>query len=148
MERKGRRTLWVVSGLQNGAAMKRYSTTLFHRGQKCSLVAYLLDGDNLPPASFIFTPPSPFEMGLPRTNELNQAGGTYHPTNKSPELPSSAKERIKNVVEALAMELKVDMPNLLSTIQEVFGGRLGNVEPGKTLEEYLLSTRCVSSYSA
>ena len=73
MEGKEKRTLWVLSGLQNGAAMALYQST-----------------------------------------------------KKPPELPSSAKERIKNVVETLAVELKVDVHILLSTVQEVFGRGLGN----------------------
>ena len=147
LEKNGNRTLWVVSGLQN-TEMKRYSTTLVHHGQKCSLVAYLLDGDNLPSAYSISTPPSQFKHGLPRTNEPRQAGGIYPLLTKNPlGLPSSTVERIKSVVEALAVELGVDVHILLSTITEVFCGRLGNMEPGGPLANCPLSTRCVSSDS-
>jgi hypothetical protein len=151
LERKENRTLWVVSGLHN-RAMKRYSMSLLHHGQKCSLVAYLLDGDrdSLPSASFISTPPPRFinKIRLPSTNEPSQAGGTYHSTKKPPELPFSAKERIKSVVEALAVEIKIDLHILLSAILEVFRGESGNVDPGKPLAECALPTRCVSSDSA
>lgn len=45
--------------------MKRYSMTLVHNCQRCSLVAYLLDGDSLPSAALKLTPPSPCKKGFP-----------------------------------------------------------------------------------
>lgn len=64
LERKGSRILWMVSGLWV-ITMKRYSITLVHNGQRCSLVAYLLDGDNRPSAALKSTPLAPFQKGLP-----------------------------------------------------------------------------------
>lgn len=90
LERKG----WEVLGFQNGA-MKRYSMTLVHHGQKCSFVAYLLDENN--PFHIFVSTPLPVQV-LPRINEPRQAGGTYQSTRKLPELPSSAMDRIKSVI--------------------------------------------------
>lgn len=130
-----------MSGFQN-VEMRRYSTTLVHHGQKCSLVAYLFDGDNLPSASLISMPPSPFKGLLP-SNEPSDTK-CYQSTNK---LPSSAMERIKNVVETLAVEMGVDVHILLSIISDVFGR--GEPGPGQPLAECpLLTSRCVSFCSA
>lgn len=140
----------MVSGLQpENTEMKRYSTTLDYGGNNYSLVAYLLHGDNLPSACSLSTPPSLFKKGrLEEKNELMQAGGTHQLTKKPPALSSSATEHLKRALEALAVELGVDVPILLSTITEVFGGESGNMVPGKPLENRPLSTRCVSSDSA
>lgn len=152
LETNGERTLRVVSGLQD-PRMKKYSVTLNHHDEKCTFVAYYHDGDNLPSASIMLEPPSPLKKGFPRINEPMpvQAGtsSTYLLTKKVPELSSSAMERIKSVVEALSVELGVDMQILLLTITEVFGGGgLENMEHGGPLADRPLRTRCVSSDSA
>ena len=141
LKKKGHRTLWVVSGLQD-EAMKRYSMTLVHGGQKCILVTYLLDGSNLPSASRILTPLSRLESRK-KSNDPTQAE-TYQSTERPPELPSSVmerSERIKCVIEELAIELGiVDVEILLSNILEVFGR---NVEAEQPSAECPLLTRCV-----
>lgn len=136
----------MVSGLLN-EAIKRYSTTLTtHDGEKRCLVAYLLDGDNLPSAaSLISTPPLPCK-GLIPSNEPSPASFTDQLTNlKEPlELPSSssAVERIRSIVEALAVEMGIDVHILLSIILEIFGENVPLTEhTGPPL------TRCVLSNS-
>ena len=118
LERKGSRTLWVVSGLQN-EGVKRYSMTLVHNSQRCSLVAYLLDGDSLPSAAALrLTPPSPSKEGFPSiTSDISSSQSTKKP----PKLSFSAMEHIKTAVEALAVELGTDLHVLIPTILELFG---------------------------
>lgn len=116
LERKGSRTLWVVSGLQN-EGMKRYSMTRVHNCQRCSLVAYLLDGDSLPSAALKLTPPSPCKKGFPSIASTSSSQST----EKLPKLSFSAMEHIKSVVEALAVEMGTDLHTLIPTILELFG---------------------------
>ena len=149
LEKKGDHTLYKVSGLQN-EAMKRYSLPVVHHGQRCSLVNYLLDGDNLPCASVVSTPPSPLESRKgPPSNEPSQASDTGQSTKKPPELPPSAMEHIivfrehfKRDVDALAVKMGIDVAILLSIILEGFGRGLGNAVPGQRLTEQPLPTRC------
>ena len=142
LESRGERTLRVVSALHNND-LKRYSSTVVHRGRRCSLVAYSLDGDNLPSASIISMPPSRLES----RKKSSEPTETYQSTQyKLPELPSFAaarSERIKSVIEALGIELGIlDVHILLSNIVDVFGSKLGNVEPLAECPQALL-TWCV-----
>lgn len=105
----------MVSGLQNGA-MKRYSMTLVHNGERCSLVAYLLDGDSLPSAALKSTPPTPLKKGL-----QSSTSDTSQSTKKPPKLSSSAMEHIKSAIEALAVEMGTDLHILIPIILELSG---------------------------
>ena len=106
----------MVSGLQN-EGIKRYSMILVHNSQRCSLVAYLLDGDSLPSAALKLSPPSPSKEGL---LSITSDTSSSQSRKKPPKLSLSAMEHIKSVVEALAVELGTDLNMLIPIILELF----------------------------